>query len=89
MDHSILVLSAQALRDMTALDEAMSSSELSAVSQKTFDVASRVLDLVLSDPVFRELMFGFHNNMYIMICHAVAEILQVGFFRVLFVLLSS
>ncbi|KAH6962039.1 hypothetical protein BKA56DRAFT_598235 [Ilyonectria sp. MPI-CAGE-AT-0026] len=76
MDHSILVLSAQALRDMTALDETMTSSELSAVSQKAFNVASRVLDLVLSDPVFRELMFGFHNNMYIMICHAVTEILQ-------------
>ncbi|RYP57591.1 hypothetical protein DL769_009394 [Monosporascus sp. CRB-8-3] len=76
MDHSIMVLNAQALRALTIIDADAASSESLTVSKKTLSVASRVLDLVLSDPVFRELMFGFHNHIFIMICHAVTETIQ-------------
>lgn len=78
MDHSILVLSAHALRDMTTAGDKYSAG-LKAVHYKTAQVATRTIDIVLSDPMMNELRLGFHNNMFIMICHAVAEIVQVSF----------
>lgn len=72
-----MVLSAQAMRDLTALDAEGTLAGLSAVCQKTVKVAIRVLEAVLEEPVLNSLRRGFHNNQFVMICHAVAEIVQV------------
>ncbi|KAF4969083.1 hypothetical protein FSARC_3606 [Fusarium sarcochroum] len=76
MDHSLLVLNAQALKDMTAADDSIVSTAVLAVVRKTIEVASRALDLVLTDRTMTELLLGFQNNQYIMICHAITEILR-------------
>ncbi|KAH8654921.1 hypothetical protein BGZ61DRAFT_467197 [Ilyonectria robusta] len=76
MDHSLLVLNAQALRDVMAADESTTSTAILAISRRTIEVASRALDLVLADRTMSELLLGFHNNQYIMICHAATEILR-------------
>lgn len=78
IDHSILVLNSQALRDLMTIDNTITSTELLTISKKTIDVASRLLGLFLFDQVLQELMLGFHNNQFIMICHAVTEILYVS-----------
>ncbi|KAL6897493.1 hypothetical protein GGI43DRAFT_409238 [Trichoderma evansii] len=76
IDHSVLVLNAQASRDLMTIDSATTSTELLTITKKTVDVASRLLGLFLFDQVLQELMLGFHNNQFIMICHAVTEILH-------------
>ncbi|KJR82449.1 fungal transcriptional regulatory protein [Sporothrix schenckii 1099-18] len=75
MDHSIMVLNAQALRDMSSIDLTGTSPELLHLSAMNVDIASRLLDTMLHDPVLLELMVGFHNNQFIMVCHAATEIL--------------
>ncbi|CAK7236517.1 hypothetical protein SBRCBS47491_009663 [Sporothrix bragantina] len=75
MDHSIMVLNAQALRDLSAIDNTGTSSELLHLSALNVDIASRLLDTMLHDPMLLELMVGFHNNQFIMVCHAATEIL--------------
>ncbi|CAK7227690.1 hypothetical protein SCUCBS95973_006629 [Sporothrix curviconia] len=75
MDHSIMVLNAQALRDLSAIDTTGTSSELLHLSALNVDIASRLLDTMLHDPMLLELMVGFHNNQLIMVCHAATEIL--------------
>lgn len=80
IDHGIMMLNAEALRDLLACDECATSVELTAVSKMSVDVASRLLDLMLTDDTMRELLIGFHNNQYIMICHAATEILHVRTF---------
>ncbi|OAA64279.1 fungal transcriptional regulatory protein [Niveomyces insectorum RCEF 264] len=75
MDHSIMVLNAQALRDLIAIDDTGTSAELLHLSAENVAVASRLLDTMLHDPVLLELMVGFHNNQFIMVCHAATEIL--------------
>ncbi|KAK7737997.1 hypothetical protein SLS63_002330 [Diaporthe eres] len=78
MDHSLLVLNAQALRDITAVNEPTTSTATLTISRRTLEVATRTLDLVLTDRTMSELLLGFQNNQYIMICHAATEILRVG-----------
>lgn len=63
---------------MVALDASASSNEYQLVSQKAGQVAIRVLSSVLHDPVLHGLMQGFHNNQFIMICHAMTEALHVS-----------
>ncbi|KEQ90934.1 hypothetical protein AUEXF2481DRAFT_703118 [Aureobasidium subglaciale EXF-2481] len=75
MDHSILVLNANALRDLYALNALESLANPCKISRQTVDVASRSLNLALFDPVLVKYMYGTHNNQFIMICHAVSEIL--------------
>lgn len=77
MDHSLLVLSAQALRDIAAVNEPPTSTATLDISRRTLEVATRSLDLVLTDRTMCELLLGFHNNQYIMICHSATEILRV------------
>lgn len=77
MDHSLLVLNAQALRDIAAVNEPTTSTATLTISRRTVEVATRALDLVLTDRTMSELLLGFHNNQYIMICHAATEILRV------------
>lgn len=77
MDHSIMVFNAQALRDLMAIDDAGTSEELKSVCRKAFEVAKRTLDLVLSDPVMQELRLGWHNNQFIMVAHAMTEVIHV------------
>lgn len=76
MDHNLLVLNAQALRDLSAIDDSARSAEFSTITHRTVAVANRVLDLVLLDKTFREMALGFHNNQFIMICHASTEIIH-------------
>lgn len=78
MDHSIMVFNAQCLRDLMALDDEGTSEELKTVCRKAFDVAKRTLDLVLSDPVMQELRLGWHNNQFIMVAHAMTEVIHVS-----------
>lgn len=75
MDHSIMVLNAQALRDMIAIDQTGSSPELLHLSALNVDIASRLLDTMLHDEILLELQVGYHNNQFIMVCHAATEIL--------------
>ncbi|CAH0025389.1 unnamed protein product [Clonostachys rhizophaga] len=76
MDHNLLVLNAQALRDLSAIDDSVRSAEFSTITHRTVAVANRVLDLVLLDKTFREMALGFHNNQFIMICHASTEVIH-------------
>ena len=76
-DHSILILNAQASRDLIVMQNKTVSSELLRISKMTVLVANRMLDLILNDSAINDLRFGFHNNMFIMICHAATEILHV------------
>ncbi|KAK7432959.1 hypothetical protein QQZ08_000430 [Neonectria magnoliae] len=76
MDHSLLVLNAQALRDIATVDQSVASSAILTISRRTIEVASRALDLVITDRTVLEVLLGFHNNQYIMICHAATEILR-------------
>ncbi|CAD0087151.1 unnamed protein product, partial [Aureobasidium mustum] len=75
MDHSILVLNANALRDFVAANALECLANPCKISRQTVDVACRSLTLVLSDPVLLKHMYGTHNNQLIMICHASSEIL--------------
>ncbi|KAL5603801.1 hypothetical protein FOVSG1_006551 [Fusarium oxysporum f. sp. vasinfectum] len=76
MDHSILVLNAQALRDITATDDSMVSAAVLAIERKSIEVASRALDLIATNKTMADLSVGFQNNQYIMICYAMIEILR-------------
>lgn len=78
MDHSILVLNANALRDVVAANAFECLANPCKISRQTVDVACRSLTLVLSDPVLLKHMYGTHNNQLIMICHASSEILFVS-----------
>ncbi|WXC42789.1 hypothetical protein QX201_002566 [Fusarium graminearum] len=79
MDHSILVLNAQALRDLAAAEDNTSPSSSEAlldIERKSIEVASRVLDLLSLDKTIIELALGFQNNQYLMICHVMTEVLR-------------
>ncbi|KAL0935694.1 prib protein [Colletotrichum truncatum] len=76
IDHSIMVLNTQALRELAATEEAEKSTELEKLSRKAFDVAMRLLDLAHTNPLIRELKFGWQNNQFIMVAHAMTEIIQ-------------
>lgn len=78
MDHSILILNAQAAKDLTAVDESATSNRAKKVSRRTIEVANRALGLLLTDQMMSEVSLGYHNNQYIMICHAATEILRVS-----------
>ncbi|CAG7566370.1 unnamed protein product, partial [Fusarium equiseti] len=78
MDHSILVLNAQALRDIdaaVAIDNSASEALLN-IERKSIEVASRALRSLGTDKTMIELALGFQNNQYLMICHAITEILR-------------
>lgn len=60
-----------------ALDDEGTSEELKTVCRKAFDVAKRTLDIVLEDPVMQELRSGWHNNQFIMVAHAMTEVIHV------------
>ncbi|KAG9832642.1 hypothetical protein KCU94_g12129, partial [Aureobasidium melanogenum] len=75
MDHSILVLNANALRDFVATNAMQCLANPCKISRQTVDVACRSLTLILSDPTLLRHMYGTHNNQLIMICHASSEIL--------------
>ncbi|KAF0329384.1 prib protein [Colletotrichum asianum] len=64
MGHSLLVLSATALKDMRSLDITEASTEISIVTERTFKVASRALNVILYDETLHELILGIQNNMY-------------------------
>ncbi|KAK2771739.1 fungal transcriptional regulatory protein [Colletotrichum kahawae] len=76
MGHSLLVLSATALKDMKTVDKSEASTEMLIVTERTFKVASRALNVILYDEILRELILGIQNNMYIMIAHAITEMIQ-------------
>lgn len=76
IDHSIMVLNAQALKDATSLEA--SPDQISGLSRKSLEIATRMLDMTLSEWRLREFLTGFINNQWIMICHAAAEVLFVS-----------
>lgn len=79
MDHSILVLNAQAIRDIdgaVAIDNSASEALLN-IERKSIEVACRALNSLVADKTIIELALGFQNNQYLMICHAMTEILRV------------
>ncbi|KAL0935704.1 prib protein [Colletotrichum truncatum] len=76
IDHSIMVLNAQAMRDLKTIDEVGISAEFSILSKRTFKTSMRALDLVLFDPALTELKLGWHNNQFIMVAHAMTEVLH-------------
>jgi hypothetical protein len=78
MDHSILVLNANALRDFVAANTMESLMNPCKISRQTVEVACRSLNLILTDPILLKHMYGTHNNQLIMICHASSEILFVS-----------
>ncbi|KAF5001142.1 hypothetical protein FGRMN_1253 [Fusarium graminum] len=76
VDHSILVLNAQALKDLALANDTMTPVALVTVERKSVEVASRVLELIATDKTLAELAVGLQNNQFIMICHAITEILR-------------
>jgi hypothetical protein len=78
MDHSILVLNANALRDFVATNTMMCLTHPCKIARQTVEVACRSLTLIHSDPILLKHMYGTHNNQLIMICHASSEILFVS-----------
>ncbi|KAI4851435.1 hypothetical protein E4T44_02134 [Aureobasidium sp. EXF-8845] len=75
MDHSTLVLNANALRDFVATNAIQCLAHPCKIARQTVDVACRSLNLILTDPILLKHMYGTHNNQFIMICHASSEIL--------------
>ncbi|KAF5664468.1 hypothetical protein FHETE_7059 [Fusarium heterosporum] len=76
MDHNILVLNAQAFTDLTLANDRMAPIALLTVERKSIEVASRALELIATDKTLAELAVGLQNNQFIMICHAITEILR-------------
>ncbi|KAG5766169.1 hypothetical protein H9Q72_005787 [Fusarium xylarioides] len=76
MDHSILVFNAQALRDLTASEDSAAASALLIIQRKSIEVAGRILDHLVTDKTMNDVSVGFQNNQFIMICHAMTEILR-------------
>lgn len=66
------------MRDITNIDISATSTAMLIMSSRTVEVATRALDLLLSDSGMSDLQMGFHNNLYIMICHAISEIMRVS-----------
>lgn len=79
-DHSIMVLNADAVRTLLRFDASGASAEFRDVSRKCVAVASRLLDLSFAHDGLGQLLVGFQNNQFIMICHAAIEILHVSSF---------
>jgi hypothetical protein len=77
IDHGIMVLNAEALRNLLSIDECATSSEVKSVSHNSVDIACDLLDLAFSNDSLGQLLVGFQNNQFIMICHAATEILHV------------
>ncbi|OAG37211.1 hypothetical protein AYO21_08629 [Fonsecaea monophora] len=75
MDHSILILNAQAAAALRGLDGGTASPELRSVLQTSVTVASHLMDIVLSEQIMFDLKLGSHNNLFIIICHAATEII--------------
>ncbi|KAK2133195.1 hypothetical protein NOF04DRAFT_1341687 [Fusarium oxysporum II5] len=80
MDHSILVFNAQALRDLTASEDSATASALLIIQRKNIEVAGRIFDHLVTDKTMNDVSVGFQNNQFIMICHAMTEILRVSLF---------
>lgn len=78
IDHGVMILNAEALRDLLAIDQNGACSETTEVTKTSVNTASHLLDLTLTNTKLEELLIGFHNNQYIMICHAATEILHVS-----------
>ncbi|KAH7486685.1 hypothetical protein FOMA001_g4904 [Fusarium oxysporum f. sp. matthiolae] len=76
MDHSILVFNAQALRDLTASEDSATASALLIIQRKNIEVAGRMFDHLVTDKTMNDVSVGFQNNQFIMICHAMTEILR-------------
>ncbi|KAL9573124.1 hypothetical protein ACKAV7_002809 [Fusarium commune] len=76
MDHSILVFNAQALRDLTAFEDSATASALLIIQRKNIEVAGRIFDHLVTDKTMNDVSVGFQNNQFIMICHAMTEILR-------------
>lgn len=66
------------MQDILAFGQTSDSAELLAVCRKAVIVATQVLDTILTNGLLQELKLGIHNNQFIMIGHAIVEILQAS-----------
>ncbi|KAK6384343.1 hypothetical protein LTS17_001906 [Exophiala oligosperma] len=76
MNHSILVINAQALKGLSAAKESERGNEIVDVSRQTLEAADVLLGYVFSERVFLDRLAGLHNNQFLMVCHSAIEILQ-------------
>ncbi|KAF4342834.1 fungal transcriptional regulatory [Fusarium beomiforme] len=76
MDHSILVFNAQALRDLAISKDPSAPAALLTIQRKSIEVAGRIFDHLLADKTMNDVSVGFQNNQFLMICHAMSEILR-------------
>ncbi|KAK7209397.1 hypothetical protein V2G26_016575 [Clonostachys chloroleuca] len=76
VDHDIMILNIMALRDLLAAGAAPKSPEVLAASHSVLTTATQFLGVLLSDETLLPFRAGFHNNLFIMACHAASEILQ-------------
>lgn len=75
--HSLMILNAQAARELKRLGRA-TASIIAAVDSKAFETARQLLDLVLHDQTVIDIGLGWHNNQFVMVAHAMTEIVQVS-----------
>ncbi|EXF76821.1 hypothetical protein CFIO01_05115 [Colletotrichum fioriniae PJ7] len=73
--HSLMILNAQAARELKRLGRA-TASIIDAVDSKAFETARQLLDLVLHDQTVIDIGLGWHNNQFVMVAHAMTEIVQ-------------
>lgn len=78
IDHSIMVLNAQAIIELENIDEEVRCQEFLTVSRRAFDVARRAFDLAFLDLAMRKLRLGWHNNQFIKVAHAMTEIVHIS-----------
>jgi hypothetical protein len=77
IDYGLLLINTHAAGDLVTLNRIESLPSLKSMSEQSTGVAVRLMDLVLTNRGFIELMSGFHNTQLVMICHAATEILHV------------
>ncbi|KAK1493759.1 hypothetical protein CCUS01_03060 [Colletotrichum cuscutae] len=75
MKHSLMILNAQAARELKRLGGAIAST-IASVDSKAFETAHQLLDLVLHDQTVIDIGLGWHNNQFVMVAHAMTEIAQ-------------
>ncbi|KAK7436003.1 hypothetical protein Landi51_12757 [Colletotrichum acutatum] len=75
MKHSLMILNAQAARELRRLGGATAST-IVAVNSKAFETARQLLDLALHDQTVLDIGLGWHNNQFVMVAHAITEIVQ-------------
>ncbi|KXH67685.1 hypothetical protein CSAL01_06848 [Colletotrichum salicis] len=75
MKHSLMILNAQAARELKRFGGSTALT-IAAVDSKAFETARQLLDLVLHDQTVSDIGLGWHNNQFVMVAHAMTEVVQ-------------